>query len=73
MTFLVSLAGGFTLDLFGYLFGNVLAIDPEEVWVAFLLALAVPLIPVADDVIILPLVGVRSFRFLVGNKKGSQL
>lgn len=39
--FLVSLAGGFNLDLFGYLFGNVLAIDPGEVWVAFLLALAV--------------------------------
>jgi len=39
--FLVSLAGGFNLDLFGYLFGNVLAIAPEEVWVAFLLAAAV--------------------------------
>ena len=39
--FLVSLAGGFNLDLFGYLFGNVLAIDPGEVWVALLLALAV--------------------------------
>jgi zinc transport system permease protein len=39
--FLVSLAGGFNLDLFGYLFGNVLAIDPGEVWVAFLLTLAV--------------------------------
>jgi len=39
--FMVSLAGSFNLDLFGYLFGNVLAIDPEEVWVAFLLALAV--------------------------------
>jgi zinc transport system permease protein len=39
--FLVSLAGGFNLDLFGYLFGNVLAIDPGEVWMAFLLTLAV--------------------------------
>jgi zinc transport system permease protein len=39
--FLVSLAGSFNLDLFGYLFGNILAIDAEEVWVAFLLALAV--------------------------------
>ena len=39
--FLVSLAGSFNLDLFGYLFGSVLAIDPAEVWVAFLLALAV--------------------------------
>jgi zinc transport system permease protein len=39
--FLVSLAGSFNLDLFGYLFGSVLAIAPGEVWVAFLLALAV--------------------------------
>ena len=39
--FLVSLAGSFNLDLFGYLFGSVLAIDAGEVWVAFLLALAV--------------------------------
>jgi zinc transport system permease protein len=39
--FLVSLTGSFNLDLFGYLFGNILAIDAEEVWVAFLLALAV--------------------------------
>jgi zinc transport system permease protein len=39
--FLASLAGSFNLDLFGYLFGNVLAIAPEEVWVAFFLALAV--------------------------------
>jgi zinc transport system permease protein len=39
--FLVSLAGSFNLDLFGYLFGSVLAIAPGEVWVALLLALAV--------------------------------
>jgi zinc transport system permease protein len=39
--FLVSVAGSFNLDLFGYLFGSVLAIDPGEVWVAFLLALVV--------------------------------
>jgi zinc transport system permease protein len=39
--FLVSLAGSFNLDLFGYLFGNILAIDPGEVWASFLLALAV--------------------------------
>jgi zinc transport system permease protein len=39
--FLVSLAGSFNLDLFGYLFGSVLAIEAGEVWVAFLLALAV--------------------------------
>jgi zinc transport system permease protein len=38
---LVSLAGSFNVDLFGYLFGNVLAIDPEEVWLAFILALVV--------------------------------
>lgn len=38
--FLVSMAGGFNLDLFGYLFGNVLAISKEEVW-ASSLALAV--------------------------------
>jgi len=38
---LVSLAGSFNVDLFGYLFGNVLAINPEEVWLAFILALAV--------------------------------
>lgn len=42
--FLVSLAGSFNLDLFGYLFGNVLAIDREEVWVAFFLALGVLII-----------------------------
>lgn len=39
--FLVSMAGGFNLDLFSYLFGNVLAIDPEDVWVALLLAAVV--------------------------------
>ncbi|MFH1021331.1 MAG: metal ABC transporter permease [Pseudomonadota bacterium] len=38
---LVSLAGSFNVDLFGYLFGNVLAIDPEEIWVALILALVV--------------------------------
>jgi zinc transport system permease protein len=38
---LVSLAGSFNVDLFGYLFGSVLAIDPEEVWVALILALVV--------------------------------
>jgi zinc transport system permease protein len=38
---MVSLAGSFNLDIFGYLFGNVLAIDREEVWMAFLLAVAV--------------------------------
>jgi zinc transport system permease protein len=38
---LVSLAGSFNVDLFGYLFGNVLAIDPEEVWLSLLLAAGV--------------------------------
>jgi len=38
---LVSLAGSFNVDLFGYLFGNVLAIDPGEVWVSFILAVGV--------------------------------
>ncbi|MDI6753859.1 MAG: metal ABC transporter permease [Thermodesulfobacteriota bacterium] len=38
---LVSLAGSFNVDLFGYLFGNILAIDPEEVWMALILALVV--------------------------------
>ncbi|MBI5968674.1 MAG: metal ABC transporter permease [Deltaproteobacteria bacterium] len=38
---LVTLAGSFNVDLFGYLFGNILAIDPVEVWMAFILAFAV--------------------------------
>jgi zinc transport system permease protein len=38
---LVSLAGSFNVDLFGYLFGNILAIEPLEVWISFILALAV--------------------------------
>jgi zinc transport system permease protein len=38
---MVSLAGSFNLDIFGYLFGNVLGIDWKEVWVAFLLAATV--------------------------------
>ncbi|MBM4332894.1 MAG: metal ABC transporter permease [Deltaproteobacteria bacterium] len=38
---LVSVAGSFNVDLFGYLFGNILAIDPEEVWMALILALVV--------------------------------
>jgi zinc transport system permease protein len=38
---LVSLAGSFNVDLFGYLFGNILAIEPLEVWISFALALAV--------------------------------
>lgn len=38
---LVSLAGSFNADLFGYLFGNVLAIDRGEVWLSLLLAAGV--------------------------------
>jgi zinc transport system permease protein len=38
---LISLAGGFNVDLFGYLFGNILAIEPLEVWMSLILALAV--------------------------------
>jgi zinc transport system permease protein len=38
---LVTLAGSFNVDLFGYLFGNILAIDPMEVWMSLILALAV--------------------------------
>jgi zinc transport system permease protein len=38
---LVSLAGSFNVDLFGYLFGNILAIEPLEIWISFILALAV--------------------------------
>jgi len=38
---LVSAAGSYNVDLFGYLFGNILAIDPVEVWMSFILALAV--------------------------------
>lgn len=38
---LASLAGSFNVDLFGYLFGNILAIDPGEVWASFLLTFAV--------------------------------
>jgi zinc transport system permease protein len=38
---LVSLAGSFNVDLFGYLFGNILAIEPLEVWMSLILALVV--------------------------------
>jgi zinc transport system permease protein len=38
---LISLAGSFNVDLFGYLFGNILAIEPLEVWMSLILALAV--------------------------------
>ena len=38
---LVSAAGSYNVDLFGYLFGNILAIESQEVWMSFFLALAV--------------------------------
>ena len=38
---LVSAAGSYNVDLFGYLFGNILAIESREVWMSFILALAV--------------------------------
>jgi zinc transport system permease protein len=38
---LVSAAGSYNIDLFGYLFGNILAIESQEVWMSFILALAV--------------------------------
>ncbi len=37
----VSLAGSFNVNLFGYIFGNVLAIRPSEVWLAGVLAAVV--------------------------------
>jgi zinc transport system permease protein len=37
----VSLAGSFNVNLFGYVFGNVLAIRPSEVWLAASLAAGV--------------------------------
>ncbi len=38
---LVSIAGSFNVDLFGYLFGNILGINTSEVWITLLLAAAV--------------------------------
>ena len=38
---LASAAGGFNVDLFSYLFGNILAIGPEEVTLSVILSLAV--------------------------------
>jgi zinc transport system permease protein len=37
----VGLAGSFNVNLFGYVFGNVLAISPSEVWLAGFLAVVV--------------------------------
>ena len=41
---LASIAGNFNADLLSYLFGSVLAIDPNEVWIAAGLSLAVSLL-----------------------------
>jgi zinc transport system permease protein len=38
---LASVAGGFNVDLFSYLFGNILAIGPEELYVSITLSLVV--------------------------------
>ncbi len=38
---LVSMAQGFNVDLFSYLFGEILAIDTTEVWLSIILAAAV--------------------------------
>ena len=38
---IISLADGFNVDLFGYLFGNVLTIDPRDLWLVGGLAFAV--------------------------------
>jgi zinc transport system permease protein len=38
---LVTLARSFNVDLFGYLFGEILAIEATEVWLSILLAVAV--------------------------------
>ncbi len=38
---LASAAGGFNVDLFSYLFGNILAIGPEELYISIALSLVV--------------------------------
>jgi len=38
---IASVSGRFSVELFSYLFGNILAISPEEVWVSSFLAIAV--------------------------------
>lgn len=40
---LVSLGGGFNVDIFNYLFGNILAISPAEMWLSVLLSAGVTL------------------------------
>jgi zinc transport system permease protein len=38
---LASVAGGFNVDLFSYLFGNILAIGPEELYISIALSIVV--------------------------------
>jgi zinc transport system permease protein len=38
---LASVAGGFNVDLFSYLFGNILAIGPEELYISIVLSIVV--------------------------------
>ena len=46
-TLLASVAGGFNVDLFSYLFGNILAISTAEMVISFVLSLAVIAVIVA--------------------------
>jgi len=45
---LVTLANSFNVDLFGYLFGEILAIEVAEVWLSIALAVAVVLIVIIN-------------------------
>lgn len=45
---LVTLAQSFNVDLFGYLFGEILAIDPTEVWLSIALAVSVVTIVIVN-------------------------
>lgn len=38
---LISLAGGFSVDLYGYLFGTITAVQPRDVWIVLVLGMAV--------------------------------
>ena len=38
---LASLSNGFNVDLFAYLFGNILAVSPTEVWLSIILSIVV--------------------------------
>ena len=38
---IISLAGGFNVDLFGFLFGSVLSVSPTDLWLLMALAMAV--------------------------------